>query len=294
MRARIQQKKPKRPIYRKGPGIPAKKEAAIRKCFIYDMEASKAAATVGVNKETAHLHYKHFREAIYTTFSKAPLLEGEVEIDIAEFGGKGRKRMRELLKKYARTLTHFEYQEKAKAIRAANKTKVMVFAQRGGRVFAHVVKTKSADDLMPLVRLVVAKGSRIYSDQEPGLARLAQDGYEHKTMNHKELHAYELGVHTANADAFFSIAKRRLAKFNGLMRHTTPLHIKECVWRYNHRNHDKKELDAILKALMTDSPQRRIQIPKRGTQTAVSKIFKDTKRPLPRARLRAGLQTANR
>lgn len=240
------------PIYKKGPGISVQKEAALRKCFVLDMEASKAAATAGVSNATAHLHFKRYREAIYATFSQYPRLEGEVEIDIAEFGGKGRKRLRDLLKKYAKVLNYFEYQEKAKAIRAANKTNVLCFAERGGRVYAHVIKSKARDDLLPLVRLIVEKGAKIYSDEEPGLARLGQDGYVHKTVNHSEFHAYEAGVHTANVDAFVSVAKRRLAKFNGLWPHTTPLHIKECLWRYNNRDKSVKDLEQSFKSLLAN------------------------------------------
>ncbi len=34
---------------------------------------------------------------------------------------------------------------------------------------------------------------------------------------------------------FWSFAKRRLAKFNGVSRETFLLHLKECEFRYNHK-----------------------------------------------------------
>ncbi|HKS27667.1 MAG TPA: IS1595 family transposase [Pyrinomonadaceae bacterium] len=37
-------------------------------------------------------------------------------------------------------------------------------------------------------------------------------------------------------DSFWSFARRRLEKFNGVPNRTFPLHLKECEWRYNHRD----------------------------------------------------------
>jgi len=36
-------------------------------------------------------------------------------------------------------------------------------------------------------------------------------------------------------ESFRSYAKRRLAKFKGVPRHTFHLHLKECEFRFNHR-----------------------------------------------------------
>ena len=41
--------------------------------------------------------------------------------------------------------------------------------------------------------------------------------------------------HINGIESFWSYAKRRLAKFNGFSRQTFLLHLKECEFRFNHR-----------------------------------------------------------
>lgn len=39
-----------------------------------------------------------------------------------------------------------------------------------------------------------------------------------------------------DVDSFWSFARTRLEKFNGISNRTFPLHLKECEWRFNHKN----------------------------------------------------------
>lgn len=52
-----------------------------------------------------------------------------------------------------------------------------------------------------------------------------------------------------DVDAFWGLTKHRLAKFKGLNRSTVYLHLKECEFRYNHRNEDIYE--TLLELLKT-------------------------------------------
>jgi hypothetical protein len=54
---------------------------------------------------------------------------------------------------------------------------------------------------------------------------------------------------TDDVDAFWGLTKHRLAKFKGLNRNTVYLHLKECEFRYNHRNEDLYEV--LLNLLKT-------------------------------------------
>ncbi|MCW3462713.1 IS1595 family transposase [Chitinophaga nivalis] len=55
---------------------------------------------------------------------------------------------------------------------------------------------------------------------------------------------YRLGSQSSDThqmddvDAFWGLTKHRLAKFKGLNRNTAYLHLKECEYRFNHRNED--------------------------------------------------------
>ena len=44
--------------------------------------------------------------------------------------------------------------------------------------------------------------------------------------------------HTAGIENFLTFAKKRLAKFNGFSSGSFLLHLKECEFRYNHRDED--------------------------------------------------------
>jgi hypothetical protein len=54
-----------------------------------------------------------------------------------------------------------------------------------------------------------------------------------------------------DVDAFWALTKHRLAKFKGLNRNTAYLHLKECEYRFNHRNDD---LFAVLLELLKTYP----------------------------------------
>ena len=56
------------------------------------------------------------------------------------------------------------------------------------------------------------------------------------------------GAHFNSVESFWSFAKRRLQKFNGVAQHTSYLHVKECEWRFNLRHRDLyRELLKLLR-----------------------------------------------
>ncbi len=57
--------------------------------------------------------------------------------------------------------------------------------------------------------------------------------------------------HINGIESFWSYAKRRLAKFNGVPKHTFHLHLKECEFRFNHR--EENLCDTIL-TLLRENP----------------------------------------
>lgn len=219
-------------LYRRGPGISLRKRNALMRCFIADMMSSMAAKHSKVNKNTADHWYRHFREAIYRTQRRAPRLFGEVEMDQSYFGGGNRKKIRAELHKM-RDLPHYKFMEKSKILRERNRTQVFGILQRGGLVYVHAIKKSNAVTLMALVRLVVEQGSIVYTDKWRGFTELELDGYTHRSVNHSEEYVSKSGAHINGIEAFWSFAKRRLRKFNGVPSHTFLLHLKECEWRYN-------------------------------------------------------------
>lgn len=237
----------------RAPRIPVKKRNALARYFAMDLDATEAAKLAKVSRPCANHWYRHFREIIFEHTRRAPRLFGEVEMDQSEFGGRGVKRLRALLARYKKILPYSEYMEKAKIARREHKVQVFGILQRGGVVYTQIIKRADKGTLQPIVRLVVEQGSTVYTDKWRGFSELGLDGYTHHSINHSEEYVDKQGRHLNGIESFWSFAKRRLQKFNGIARTTLALHVKECEFRYNHR-----DTETALRNLLRDRalPQR--------------------------------------
>lgn len=233
----------------RAPRISKKKQNALLHAFAeLDIDATTAAKKYAkVHRRTADLYYRHFREVIYQASRKAPRFFGEIEMDQAEFGGRGVKRLRTLLERYKKILPYKEYMEKAKLARKEHKIMVFGILQRGGNVYCHIITKADKRTLQPIVRLVVEPDSTIYTDKWRGFGDLGIDMYKHKSVNHSEEYVAKDGTHINGIESFWWFAKRRLIKFNGVSRTTLPLHIKECEFRFNNKGNVSGALKKLLK-----------------------------------------------
>lgn len=234
-----------KPVYKDGPGITAKQLRILMRHFELDQLASVAAKNATVSIHTANRYYRAWREAIYKTSLKAPRLFGEIEMDQGQVGGINQKKLRALKKQYSR-LPHNEYWRRVQGLRDKNRVQIFTIAERKGQVFCQIIRFANERTLVPIIRLVVEQGSTIYTDKWRAYSKLASDGYFHHSVNHSDEYITKHGHHVNNVESFHSFAKRRLYKFNGLPRHTLVLHIKECEFRWNHRNNLAKALKAII------------------------------------------------
>ncbi len=103
--------------------------------------------------------------------------------------------------------------------------------------------------LQAIIRGRVAPEVAIHSDGWRGYNGLVDVGYaKHFRVDHSA-NEFALGSrHINGIESFWSFAKRRLQKFNGVPAHTFYLHLKECEWRFNNRQSDLyKELLKLLR-----------------------------------------------
>ena len=70
---------------------------------------------------------------------------------------------------------------------------------------------------------------------------LILNGYEHYRVYHSKNEFARGKSHVNGIESFWSFAKRRLAKFNGLTDDKFFLHLKECEFRFNHRNENLEQ-----------------------------------------------------
>ena len=131
---------------------------------------------------------------------------------------------------------------------AYGKTIVFGLLKRNGKVYTEIVPDCSKNTLQAIIRGHVDLGTVIHSDGWRGYDGLVDIGYDkHFRVNHGMNEFADGERHINGIESFWSYAKRRLAKFNGVAKHTFYLHLKETEYRFNHR-HDNLYLE-ILKLL---------------------------------------------
>lgn len=210
------------------------------RCFVNEVTATTAGISCKVNRHTADRWYRFFRQIIFEHQSQLRRLSGEIEADHSYFGARGRRR----------------YTKEGKRFVPRKRQKFVVFSFLERRadgnhvVVSRLIKKPDTETLMPLTRLIVEKGARIYTDSWSSFNGLESDGYVHRKVNHKRKQLAkrdgEYSVHTGTVDQYFKVSKQRLSKFGALHPETIHLYLAECDFRYN----NKANLTAALKKLL--------------------------------------------
>lgn len=201
--------------------------AKIIECFCIDIEASKTAQLLRLNRNTINRYFNIFRNLIFAhQHSEKDKFIGVIEVDESYFGPsrlRGRPGPR-------------------KRGRATLKQPVFGIYERHGRVYTEVVPNCSAKTLQGIIRGRVNPESVINTDGWRGYDGLVDVGYDKHFRINKSQHFASHGVHINGIEAFWSFTKRRLTKFNGVKKNFD-LHLKECEWRYS------KTTDQLVKEL---------------------------------------------
>lgn len=184
--------------------------------FCEDIAATKVAKVLKLNRKTVDRYYNLFREKIaLASMKEMEVISGEIEIDESYFGAKRVRGKR--------------------GRGAAGKTPVFGLLKRDGKVFVSIVKNCSKEELLPIIQGKVLAGSTIHSDGWKAYDGLILNGYDHYRVFHSENEFARGKSHVNGIESFWSFAKRRLAKFNGIATHKFNLYLKECEFRFNYR-----------------------------------------------------------
>ena len=191
----------------------------IIECFSEDITASSAAKILKLNRKTVNSYYNEFRRLILEhSLSEQEKELGEFELDESYFGA------RRVRGKRGRG--------------AAGKTPVFGLLKRNGKVFVTVVPNCSREELMPIIQGKILEGSTIHTDGWKAYDSLILNGYNHYRVFHHENEFARGKSHVNGIECFWSYAKRRFSKFNGLTDDKFILHLKESEARFNHRDDD--------------------------------------------------------
>lgn len=203
----------------------------IIKAFSNDLNALETASWTGVNRNTVNRLFGLLRARIATISLEESATLGTFEVDESYFGAKRVRGKR--------------------GRGAAGKTPVFGLLKRDGKVFITVVNNCSKEQLLPIIRGKVLEGSTIHSDGWKAYDSLILNGYQHYRVFHSHNEFARGKCHVNGIEAFWSYAKRRLARRNGFATSDLPVHLKETEFRYNNRSND---MYPIILASLKKSP----------------------------------------
>lgn len=199
----------------------------ILKYFSMDLNATQASNLTGISRRTISDIYQKLRIRIYELTQKEGMFSGEVEVDESYFGA------RRVRGKRGRG--------------AKGKVPVIGLLKREGRVFTKVVKKCTKAELIPVIKGKILEESTVYTDGWKSYDGLVLNGYKHYRVYHSKNEFARGKSHVNGIESFWSFAKRRIAKFNGVPKGKFVLHLKESEWRWNHR--DDKMYELLMKDL---------------------------------------------
>lgn len=205
----------------------------ILKCFCSDIDATKTAEILGLNRKTINHYFRIFREVIFEKQQQdLSLFFGEVELDEAYFGA---KRLRGVNMPQKRG-------------RGTWKQAVFGVFERDGKVYTELIPNAKSETLRKVIRGKVSLESIVFTDGWRGYSGLLDIGFEkHFRIDKSKSFSNQNGVHINGIESFWSFTKRRLAKFNGV-KSTFILHLKECEFRWKKNTEEmEKELWNLLK-----------------------------------------------
>lgn len=201
--------------------------------FVMDLSASQTAVLTNISRRTINTIFLKIRERLAFVCEQAShFSKSEVEVDESYFGA------RRVRGKRGRG--------------ASGKHIVFGIYRRNGSVFTELVPDVQRKTLQAIIRGRVSLDSIIHSDGWRGYNGLVDTGFDkHYRVNHSKNEFATKDSHINGIESFWSFAKRRLQKFNGIARHTFYLHLKECEWRFNNRS---KNLYLELLKLLRENP----------------------------------------
>ena len=198
----------------------------ILRYFAMDLTATDCAELSGITVRSVNTIYLRVRRRLAEYCEQVSPLGGELEADESYFGP---RRIRGL-----------------RGRGAGSKTVVFGLLKRGSSVYTEIVPNASKAILQAIIRGKADVASVIHTDRWRGYDGLVDVGFDkHLRVNHGKNEFARGNAHVNGIESFWSYAKRRLVKFNGVPRHTFYLHLKETEFRFNNRH------GSVYKALLS-------------------------------------------
>ena len=210
--------------------ISEKKFREIIKYWAEDLDAKTNSNLTKISYNTLKIIYQKLRQKILLWQEKEGQMSGVCEVDESYFGAsrvKGKK-----------------------GRGAGNKTIVFGILERAGRVYTQIIPDADKHEIQNIIRKKISPETLINSDYWVAYHGSVDLGYGHFRVKHGDNEFANGKAHINGLESFWSYAKRRLAKFNGIQKTHYIYHLKETEFRFNHRKDNLYKL--MLKYLLVD------------------------------------------
>lgn len=191
----------------------------ILKCFSQDLDTYTTAEITGISRRTIHDIYQKLRKKVIFLLGNEQPFSGEVEVDESYFG---------------------PHRVRGKRGRGAGK-KVLVLGilKRGGNVYTQIISKATKDNILPILQGKILDETTVHTDGWKSYDGLIDvKNYKHYRVYHSKDEFVRGKSHINGIESFWSFCKRRMRKQNGVRKDKFLVHLKECEWRWNHRNDD--------------------------------------------------------
>ncbi len=196
--------------------------------------AKQLEREIGVSYKTAWRMLNKIRNELMKQEERP--LRGDVEVDETAGGGKIRQSDRAKGAQRVR-------------VKISNRPTIWAAVERGGRVKAHVVKSRSSPDVEGPIYRYVLPTSMIFTDDYAGYdeQRLSSRFISHKRIKHSEKIYVRGSVHTQTVEGFFGNTKNGIrGVYHAVSSRWLPSYLNEYVFRYNERSNTTRSMFETL------------------------------------------------
>jgi transposase len=188
---------------------------------------------IGVNYKTAWRMLNKIRNELMDQQGDEPL-SGDVEIDETAGGAK-----------------HVRAGDSRRGLAMAKKSRrptIWGAVERGGRVRAKVVKSRSTLDVEPPIYSHVLPSSMIFTDEWKGYTERVTARYAgHRRIRHEDRVYVSGDVHTQTIEGFFGLMKNGVrGTYHAVSSRWLQGYLNEFAWRYNHRSDERAQFQSLL------------------------------------------------
>jgi transposase-like protein len=193
------------------------------KLFAIDLTVTQISALSSLNRNTVNRYLRLIRQSVAEHCERESPFSGDVELDESYFGA---RRVRGKRGRGAR-----------------GKTIVFGVYKRNGRVYTEIIPNCKKASIQAIIRGKVELTATLHTDGFRSYDGIVHMGYQKHYRVHHDRDEFVRGTaHINGIEGFWGLAKTRLVKFKGMSPSTFYLHLKECEFRFNHRDEDLFQL----------------------------------------------------